>query len=89
LFESEFYKKQKRVVLERCGLIAPEEIDDYIAHNGFKAIEKVLKSMSRDEVLEAIKKSGLRGRGGAGYPTGKKNGNSKKCRRRQKKIRDM
>jgi len=72
LFEADFYKKQIRVALSRCGLIAPEEIDDYIDHDGYEALEKALKSMSKNEVVDVIKASGLRGRGGAGFPTGKK-----------------
>ena len=67
-----FYKKQKRIVLKNCGVINPEDIDEYIAFDGYKALEKVLTSMTRDEVIEEVSKSGLRGRGGAGFPTGKK-----------------
>ena len=72
LDELPFYKKQKRIVLKNCGVINPEDIDEYIAFDGYKALEKVLTSMSRDEVISEISKSGLRGRGGAGFPTGKK-----------------
>ena len=72
LFETDFYKKQQRVALARCGLIAPEQIDDYIAHDGYKALGKVLHTMSRAEVVGLIKASGLRGRGGAGFSTGTK-----------------
>ena len=72
LDELNFYKKQKRIALKNCGVINPEEIDEYIAFDGYKALEKVLKEMTPDEVIEEIKKSGLRGRGGAGFPTGKK-----------------
>ena len=67
-----FYKKQKRIALKNCGIIDPEEIDEYIAFDGYKAIEKVLTQMTPDEVIETVSKSGLRGRGGAGFPTGKK-----------------
>ena len=67
-----FYKKQKRIALKNCGVIDPENIDEYIAFDGYKAIEKVLTTMSSDEVIDVISKSGLRGRGGAGFPTGKK-----------------
>ncbi len=61
--------KQQRVVLRNCGVINPEDIEDYIAVDGYKAIEKVLASMKPEEVIEEIKISGLRGRGGAGFPT--------------------
>lgn len=67
-----FYKKQKRIALQNCGVIDPEEIDEYIAFDGYKALEKVLTKMTPDEVIEEISNSGLRGRGGAGFPTGKK-----------------
>ena len=67
-----FYKKQKRIALKNCGMINPEEIDEYIAFDGYRALERVLIEMSQDEVIEIIDKSGLRGRGGAGFPTGKK-----------------
>ena len=72
LDELEFYKKQERIALKNCGAIDPENIDDYISVDGYKALEKVLKEMTPDEVIEEITKSGLRGRGGAGFPTGKK-----------------
>ena len=67
-----FYKKQKRIALKNCGLINPECIDEYIAFDGYKALEKVLFEMTPDSVIEEISASGLRGRGGAGFPTGKK-----------------
>ncbi len=72
LDELNFYKKQKRIALKNCGVIDPENIDEYIAFDGYKALEKVLLEMSEDEVIETIEKSGLRGRGGAGFPTGTK-----------------
>ena len=72
LDELNFYKKQKRIALKNCGVIDPENIDEYIAFNGYKAIEKVLTGMTPEEVIDVISKSGLRGRGGAGFPTGKK-----------------
>ena len=72
LDELNFYKKQERIALKNCGVIDPEDIDEYIAFDGYKALEKVLKTMTPDEVIEEISKSGLRGRGGAGFPTGKK-----------------
>ena len=72
LDELTFYKKQKRIALKNCGVINPEDIDEYIAFDGYKALEKVLKEMTQDEVIDVVSKSGLRGRGGAGFPTGKK-----------------
>ena len=72
LDELPFYKKQMRVALKNCGVIDPENIDEYIAFDGFKALEKVITTMTQDEVIEEISRSGLRGRGGAGFPTGKK-----------------
>lgn len=67
-----FYKKQKRIALQNCGVINPEDIDEYIAFDGYKALEKVLTEMTPEEVIDTMTKSGLRGRGGAGFPTGKK-----------------
>ena len=67
-----FYQKQYRIVLRNCGVIDPEKIDDYIARDGYKAIEKVLFEMTPEQVVDEILKSGLRGRGGAGFPTGMK-----------------
>jgi len=67
--EIDFYQKQYRIVLRNCGVINPENIDEYIAREGYAALDKVLTSMKPDEVIEEIKKSGLRGRGGAGFPT--------------------
>ena len=72
LDELNFYKKQKRIALKNCGVINPEDIDEYITFDGYSALEKVLKEMTPDEVIETISNSGLRGRGGAGFPTGKK-----------------
>ncbi len=68
--ENETLKKQTRIVLRNCGIIDPESIDDYIEKQGYKALEKVIKEMSADEVIDQITRSGLRGRGGAGFPTG-------------------
>ncbi len=67
-----FYKKQKRIALKNCGVINPENIDEYIAFDGYRALARVLVEMTQDEVIDTIDKSGLRGRGGAGFPTGKK-----------------
>ena len=65
----DFYQKQFRIVLRNCGFINPEEIDEYIARDGYAALEKVLFEMTPEEVIEELKASGLRGRGGAGFPT--------------------
>ena len=67
-----FYKKQKRIALRNCGVIDPENIDEYIAFDGYKALGKALTEMTREEVIDVVLKSGLRGRGGAGFPTGLK-----------------
>ena len=72
LEEIGFYKKQKRVALRNCGRIDPENIDEYIAFDGYKALYKVLNEMSREDVVNTVSASGLRGRGGAGFPTGTK-----------------
>ena len=72
LDEVDFYKKQKRVALRNCGVIDPEKIDEYIAFDGYRALGKVLTEMTPQEVIDVIKASGLRGRGGAGFPTGTK-----------------
>lgn len=72
LKETNFYKKQHRIALRNCGVINPECIDEYIGRNGYEALGKVLKSMTPDEVIQTILDSGLRGRGGGGFPTGKK-----------------
>lgn len=68
----DFYKKQQRVALRNCGVINPEAIDEYIAFDGYKALAKVLTEMKPEEVIDVIKKSGLRGRGGGGFPSGLK-----------------
>ena len=68
----DFFKKQLRIALRNCGIIDPENIDEYIACDGYKALEQVLTAMSPLEVIENVKKSGLRGRGGGGFPTGMK-----------------
>ncbi len=70
--EDSFLKDQQRIVLRNCGEINPTVIDDYIARNGYEAIQKVLQSSTREEVIDAIIKSGLRGRGGGGFSTGMK-----------------
>ncbi len=70
--ENKVLEKQVRIVLRNCGKINPEDINDYIAQNGYKAIKKALKEMTPEQVIEEILNSGLRGRGGAGFPTGLK-----------------
>lgn len=65
----EFFKRQKKIVLRNCGRIDPTSIEDYIGCDGYQGFAKVLKSLSPDDVIEEMKKSGLRGRGGAGFPT--------------------
>ncbi len=70
--KSSFFKKQLRIALRNCGVINPELIDEYIAFDGYKALIKALTEMKPDEIIETIKRSGLRGRGGGGYPTGSK-----------------
>ncbi len=72
LNETAFYAKQHRVALRNCGVINPENIDEYIAVDGYQALAKVLTEMTREEVIQTIKDSGLRGRGGGGFPTGLK-----------------
>ncbi|NLS77635.1 MAG: NADH-quinone oxidoreductase subunit NuoF [Chloroflexi bacterium] len=67
-----FYHKQMRLVLRNCGMVDPRSIEEYIASGGYSALEKVLTTMTPDEVIQAITVSGLRGRGGAGFPTGRK-----------------
>ncbi len=69
LDEIKFYQKQKRLVLRNCGVINPENINEYIARQGYVGLEKALFSMTSEQILEELKISGLRGRGGAGFPT--------------------
>ncbi len=70
--EIEFYQKQLRIVLRNCGVINPENIDEYIARDGYLALEKALFEMTPEQIINEVKASGLRGRGGAGFPTGLK-----------------
>jgi len=70
--ESDFYTKQERIALRNCGVIDPENIDEYIATGGYEALGRCLTEMTPDEVIQTVLDSGIRGRGGAGFPTGKK-----------------
>jgi len=72
LSEIRFFAKQHRIVLKNCGVIDPQKIEEYTARDGYVGLQKVLKEMSPEETLDEVKKSGLRGRGGAGFPTGLK-----------------
>ena len=72
LNDTDFYKKQKRVALRNCGVINPEDINEYIAYDGYQALGKALTELSPDDVVDILLRSGLRGRGGAGFPTGRK-----------------
>ena len=72
LNETDFYKKQVRVALRNCGVINPESIDEYIAFDGYQALAKCLTEYTPDQVIQVITDSGLRGRGGGGFPTGRK-----------------
>lgn len=86
LDDLQFYKKQKRIALKNCGVINPEDIDEYIAFDGYKALEKVLFEMTPESVIEEVKNSGLRGRGGAGFPTGKKWELTRAAKEKQKYV---
>lgn len=69
---TQFFAKQHRIVLRNCGLIDPTKIEDYLANDGYQGLKHVLKDMTPEQVIEEVKQSGLRGRGGAGFPTGLK-----------------
>ncbi len=81
-----FYKKQLRIALRNCGFINPENIDEYISRGGYEAIAKVLSEMTPQDVIDLVTKSGLRGRGGAGFPTGVKWGLCAKNKADQKYV---
>ena len=72
LNETNFYKKQNRIALRNCGVIDPESIEEYIAMDGYQALAKCLTEMTPEDVIQVVKDSGLRGRGGGGFPTGLK-----------------
>ena len=72
LHDTAFYKKQKRVALANCGVINPEDINEYIAYDGYQALAKCLTELTPEQVIQIVKDSGLRGRGGGGFPTGLK-----------------
>ena len=72
LHDTNFYKKQKRVALANCGVINPEDINEYIAYDGYQALAKCLTELTPEQVIQIVKDSGLRGRGGGGFPTGLK-----------------
>jgi NADH-quinone oxidoreductase subunit F len=81
-----FHQKQLRVVLSNCGLIDPETIDDYLAVDGYQALEKALTKMTPEQVIEEVTRSGLRGRGGGGFPTGVKWGLARKTQKWPKYV---
>lgn len=84
--EMPFYKKQLRIALRNCGFIDPEHIEEYFAVDGYQAMAKVLNNMTPEEVIDIVKKSGLRGRGGGGFPTGLKWESTRKTKANQKYI---
>ncbi|GAB4532755.1 MAG: NADH-quinone oxidoreductase subunit NuoF [Anaerolineae bacterium] len=81
-----FHQKQLRIVLSNCGLIDPESIDDYLAVDGYQALEKVITSMTPEALIQEVTQSGLRGRGGGGFPTGVKWGLARKSERWPKYV---
>ena len=86
LREIEFFRKQNKIVLRNCGTIDPTRIEEYIAREGYQALAKVLTEMTPEEVIDVVTRSGLRGRGGAGFPTGLKWGLTRKAKGEQKRA---
>ncbi|MFH0880067.1 MAG: NAD(P)H-dependent oxidoreductase subunit E, partial [Lentisphaerota bacterium] len=84
--EIEYFKRQKKIVLRNCGLIDPLKIDEYIALDGYQALAKALSQMTPDETVESVTQSGLRGRGGGGFPTGIKWGLTRKAKGDRKNV---
>jgi len=84
--DAPFFARQRRIVLANCGSIDPESIDEYVAHAGYTSLRKAVTSMSPEQVIEEIKASGLRGRGGAGFPTGMKWGLSRAVKGAKKYV---
>jgi len=84
--EINFYRKQRRIVLHNCGIVDPENIDHYIARGGYRSLEQAMTDMSPEQVIEIVSKSGLRGRGGAGFPTGRKWATARQARSTQKYV---
>jgi NADH:ubiquinone oxidoreductase subunit F (NADH-binding)/Pyruvate/2-oxoacid:ferredoxin oxidoreductase delta subunit len=84
--EIKFYRKQRRIVLHNCGIVDPENIDHYIARDGYRSLERAVTEMTPEQVIEIVSKAGLRGRGGAGFPTGRKWAAARQARGVQKYV---
>lgn len=84
--DTDFYRKQNRIALRNCGVIDPENINEYLARDGYKALAKVISTMSPEQTIETVKSSGLRGRGGGGFPTGVKWALAKASESKQKYV---